>query len=103
MNAPKRANRSAPVTPGARTKVPQYSSPAIQQLASESPEFERQFIAASPWYQKLLETTQREIVALPDVKSLLERLDGRIRRERVLKHVVGFVLLEEAPWRLNLQ
>jgi hypothetical protein len=79
------------------------SSPAIQQLASENPEFGRQFIEALPWYQKVLEKTQREIAALREFKSLLEKLDRRIRPERILKHVAGFVLLEQGPWKSNLQ
>jgi hypothetical protein len=77
-------------------------SPAIQQLVLESPEFGRQFTKAPPFYQKVLEKTQREIVALREVKSLLAKLDRRIRK-RVLKHVAQFVLLEEAPWQSNLQ
>lgn len=91
MNAPK---RNAPLS----------SSPAIQQLISESPTFGREFANALPAYQRVLEVMQREFAAMPEVKSLLEKLKiNGIRPERVLKHAIAFVLLEEAPWRWNLQ
>jgi len=89
-----------------RTKrsVPPYWSPAIKQVASESPDFRQQFIEAAPWYQKVLEETQREIVASPDVKSILEELKAKgILPARVVKHAAQFVLLEKAPWRWNLE
>jgi hypothetical protein len=104
MNAPKRAGQSARVTPGERNNAPLSSSPAIQQLISESRTFGAEFANALPAYQRVLEVTQREFAAMPEVKSLLEKLKNNgIRPERILKHTIAFVRLEEAPWRSNLQ
>jgi len=104
MNAPKRASRSARITPAEINNAPLSSSPAIQQLISESRTFGREFANALPAYQRVLEVTQREFAAMPEVKSILEKLKNNgSRPERILKHAVAFILLEEAPWRSNLR